>query len=114
MDYLLGIVVLLGMAALPGRVALQNPKRSIPRLRLSYNGSYLVEMKTVPPGGRSMCVQPTETSVYLTEQPRRPSSGQPECAEEFKELVKQPDNYSLQSNYAGPPISLPWPAPSWD
>lgn len=77
-------------------------------------GSYLVEMKTVPPGGRSMCVQPTETSVYLTEQPRRPSSGQPECAEEFKELVKQPDNYSLQSNYAGPPISLPWPAPSWD
>ncbi|KAK2832246.1 hypothetical protein Q7C36_015708 [Tachysurus vachellii] len=37
MDYLLGIVVLLGMAALPGRVALQNPKRSVPRLRLSYN-----------------------------------------------------------------------------
>ncbi|KAI5617937.1 semaphorin-3aa precursor [Silurus asotus] len=36
MDYLLGIVVLLGLAALPGRVALQNPKKNVPRLRLSY------------------------------------------------------------------------------
>ncbi|TSK13300.1 Semaphorin-3aa [Bagarius yarrelli] len=36
MDYLLGIVILLGMAALPGRVAMQNPRRNVPRLRLSY------------------------------------------------------------------------------
>lgn len=78
------------------------------------SGFFLVEMKTLPPAGSSMCVQPTETSVYLTGQPCLPSPGQPARAEELKELVKQPDNYSLQSNYAGPPISLLWPAPSWD
>lgn len=36
MDYLFWIVVL-GMAALPGRMALQPTKRTVPRLRLSYN-----------------------------------------------------------------------------
>lgn len=47
MDYLLGVVVLLGMAALPGRVALQNPKRNVPRLRLSYKGEFLVNLMCV-------------------------------------------------------------------
>lgn len=35
---------------------------------LFMSGSHLVEMKTVPPAGSSMCVQPTERMVNLTRQ----------------------------------------------
>ncbi len=40
MDYLVGIFLLLCGVALPGRVAPQHTKESVPRLKLSYKGKF--------------------------------------------------------------------------
>ena len=42
MDYLIGIVLLLCGATLPERVAPQQAKRNVPRLRLSYKGKFAI------------------------------------------------------------------------
>ena len=61
MDYLIGIVLLLCGLTLPERVAPQQAKRNVPRLRLSYNGKFAIRCSLL--GGLCCQLELTACSV---------------------------------------------------